>query len=74
LIEQQLESNPNDEQSIGKVLLTTNKVFSNYVSNMIGKLIRGKNIDYVLENLQKITLKGRERIPKAHLITIKEQF
>jgi hypothetical protein len=51
LIEQQLDNNPKDQQSIGRVLLTTNKVFSNFVTSMINKLIRGKDIDYVLDNL-----------------------
>jgi hypothetical protein len=59
LIEHQLDNNSNDRQSIGRVLLTTSKVFSNFVTRMINKLIRGKDIDYVLEHLKKISLNGR---------------
>jgi len=74
LIEQNLDNNPNDQQSIGRVLLTTNKVFSSFVTSMINKLIQGKDINYVLENLEKIILTGREKMPEQHKATLKTEF
>jgi hypothetical protein len=70
LIEQQLDNNTNDQQSIGRVLLTTNKVFSGFVTRQINNLIKGRDINYVLENLEKITLSGREQMPKPQKTTV----
>jgi hypothetical protein len=48
LIENSLLMNPNDYRSIGKVILTSNKVFNNFSVTLINKLIKGQDINYVL--------------------------
>jgi hypothetical protein len=52
-----------DDRSIGKVVLTSQKVFANFKVEMINKLIKSQNIDYVLDNLSTITFKGRDDVP-----------
>jgi hypothetical protein len=74
LIEQSLDNNADDHQCIGRVLLTTNKVFSNFVTSMINKLISGKDINYVMKNLEKITLTGRAQMTPEQKTTVKDQF
>jgi hypothetical protein len=74
LVESCLLTNPNDYRSIGQLVLTSNKIFANFNVTMINKLIKGQDIAYVLKNLQRITLTGRDKVPDSEMKSIENMY
>lgn len=69
-VESCLSTNSSDTRSIGKIILTSSKTFANFNVAERNKLIKGQDIAYVLKNLQRITLTGRDKVPDPEMKSI----
>jgi hypothetical protein len=74
LVENCLLTNPHDYRSIGQLILTSSKTFANFNVALINKLIKGQDIAYVLKNLKRITLTGREDVPNIEKVSIEKMY
>jgi hypothetical protein len=63
VVESCLSTSTTDTRSIGKIILTSSKTFANFNVAERNKLIRGQDIAYVMKNLERITLTGRDKVP-----------
>jgi hypothetical protein len=70
VVESCLSTNSSDTRSIGKIILTSSKTFANFNVAERNKLIKGQDIAYVLKNLQRITLTGRDKVPDPEMKSI----